>query len=127
MHTLDEATLDVFLGRFHHVYDGVVRRVTTDFEADSTTCEIAIDAQDAQSPSGWSRVELRAQGCSRFRFEVGRTTFEVLSSGIQVGWVEDQVILFLDAYPDDEGLPDIRTNRGYVAGDRLLWSATAKQ
>jgi hypothetical protein len=100
-----------------------VRQVTVDFEAKPATCEVVVDVMDAESESGWSRVVLRVQGCSRFRLEIGRTTFEVLSSGIQVGWNEDLVFLFLDAYPDDEGLPDINTNRAYVAGEDILWFA----
>lgn len=124
MTKLDEASLGAFLGRFYDFYDGVVRRVAVDFEARPSTCEVVIDAQDAESASGWSRVVLRVSGCSRFRLEMGRTSFEVLSSGIQVGWVDDLVFLFLDAYPDDEGLPDLSSNRAYVAGDDIQWSAT---
>jgi hypothetical protein len=124
VNTLNEASLGAFLGRFFDFYDGVVRQVSVDFEAKPPACQVVVDAQDAESASGWSRVVLRMRGCSRFRLEVGRTSFEVLSSGIQVGWIEDLVFLFLDAYPDDEGLPDIKTNRGYLAGDELQWSAT---
>lgn len=124
MKKLDEASLRAFLGRFYDFYDGVVRQVTLHFEAKPPTCEVVVDVQDAESESGWSRVVLRVDGCSGFRLEAGRTTFAVLSSGIQVGWEESLVFLFLDAYPDDEGLPDIMTNRGYVVGDALHWSAT---
>ncbi len=124
MNQLDATSLGGFLRRFYDFYDGVVRRVSVDFDSEYPRCEVVVDAQDAESASGWSRVVLRVKGCSSFRLEAGRTSFEVLSSGIQVGWSEGSVLLFLDAYPDDEGLPDLETNRGYVAGAALCWVAT---
>lgn len=127
MNKLDEASLGSFLARFYDLYDGVVRRVTMDFEAKPPTCEVAVEAQDAESESGWSRVVISVRGCSRFRLEADRTSFEVLSSGVQVGWIDGLVFLFLDAYPDDEGLPDIDSNRAYVAGEELQWSSTPAQ
>lgn len=123
MNKLEQASIGEFLTRFYNFYDGVVRRVSVNFEANPPTCEVVVDAQDAESASGWSRVVMQVRGCSQFRLEVGRTTFEVLSSGVQVAWEDGLAFLFLDAYPDDEGLPDTRMNQGYVAGEEILWAA----
>lgn len=131
MTEVTEDSLQAFLDRFYQFYDAVVRKIALDFDAHPPCCEVVVDAQDAESASGWSRVTLRVQACSSFRFEMGRTTFEVLSSGLQVGWSERQVgwserqiLLFLDAYPDDDGLPDVSSNKAFVAGRDLWWSAT---
>lgn len=123
MNKLEQASIREFLARFYNFYDGVVRRVSVNFEADPPTCEVVVDAQDAESASGWSRVVMQVRGCSQFRLELGRTTFEVLSSGVQVAWEGGLAFLFLDAYPDDEGLPDTGTNHGYIAGEEILWAA----
>jgi hypothetical protein len=123
MKKLEQASVGQFLARFYGFYDGVVREITMNFESQAPACEVVVNAQDTESASGWSRVVMQVRGCSEFRLEVGRTTFEVLSSGLQVAWDRGQVFLILDAYPDDEGLPDTQTNCGYVAGADIFWSA----
>lgn len=123
MNIIDEASLDGFLSRFFNFYDGVVQQVSLDFRAEPLTCDVVMHAQDTESPSGWSEVVLRINDMTECRLEIGRTSFQVLSSGLQVGWVGGSVLLFLDAYPDEDGLPPIDTNSAYVGGREMQWSA----
>ncbi len=123
MRILDTNSAAAFMERFYHFYDGVVRRISIHLEQHPMSIDITVDAQDAESPSGWARLHLQLQGVASFRLEVGATSFEVLSSGIQIGWDAGRVTLFLDAYPDDDGLPDISTNKGYIVGESLHWTA----
>ncbi|MEQ1508514.1 MAG: hypothetical protein ABMB14_40155 [Myxococcota bacterium] len=125
MYEVVAGSLDAVLSRFFQFYDAVVRRVDVDFAGGRPQCEIVIDAQDAESTSGWSRVVFRMVGVEQFRLEMGKTTFQVLSSGIQIGWHECQVFLFLDAFPDDDELPKVSSNRAYFAGDALFWTVGA--
>ncbi|MES2642726.1 MAG: hypothetical protein V4850_24800 [Myxococcota bacterium] len=124
MELLNQEVCEAFLRRFYNFYDGVVRSVRIDFESTPSTCSVVVDARDADSASGWSRIEFVVHEVGAFRFDAGRTTFEVLSSGIQVGWVNGQLLLVLDAYPDDVDFPDLATNRAHVAGASCSWAAT---
>lgn len=123
MTEIQQATCEAFLARSYQFYDAVVRGVVVDFETRPTSCDLKIDAQDAESPSGWSRVVLSISGVTSFRFEVGRTTFAVLSSGVQLAWRPDGILLILDAYPDDVGLPDLNSNHAFVVGRTIRSSS----
>lgn len=123
MTDMTERDVDTFLDRFHRFYDAVVRRVSLDFESRPLTCVVVVDAQDSLSASGWARVELHVGQVRSFRFEQGLKVFEVLSSGIQLGWQAGDVVLVLDAYPDDPGLPDLTSNSAYVVGAWCRWAA----
>jgi hypothetical protein len=66
------------------------------------------------------------QRVSELRFHLGKSTFEVLSGGIQLGWQGESICVVFDAYPDDgPGLPDLRTNIAYVIGDSCDLEITA--
>lgn len=110
--------------RFYDFYDAVVCDVEIRLRGESPACQIVVQSQDREADSGWSTVTFDVHRPSEFRFELGRTTFEVLSSGIQIAWRAGSIYLVLDAYPDDDGeLPDLRTNSAYVAGAECLWAA----
>ena len=118
--------VDEIRKRFYNFDDGVVRAVRVNIRSKPRTCEVDIEAQDMESPSGWSSICFTLLGVSEFRFELGKTTFEVLSGGIQFGWRDGAICVVLDAYPDDgEELPDLRTNIAYVIGLSCDMSATA--
>ena len=85
---------------------------------------INIDAKDSESETGWSRVTFHMEELRRFCINRESHHVEVLSSGIQIGWVADEFVLVLDAYPDDDGqLPDLESNRAYVTTARCEWGA----
>ncbi len=77
---------------------------------------------DRDAGSGWSRVTFHLTGVKEMRFELGRRTFEVLSSGLQIARKGNLVYLVFDAYPDDgPGLPDLSRNIAYVAAESCDW------
>lgn len=114
-----------FMHRFYDFYDAVVCDVDIRLRGAEPACQITIQSQDREAESGWSTVTFEVRLPSEFRFELSRTTFEVLSSGLQIAWRAGCVVLVLDAYPDDaEELPDLKTNTAYVVGTRCSWTAS---
>jgi hypothetical protein len=105
------------LERFYLFQDGVVSAVSLQLRAEPRRCEVVVQAQDRDSASGWSTVRFVVQSVSECRFQLGNSTFEVLSGGIQLGWVGDSICVVFDAYPDDgPQLPVLKTNTAYVMG-----------
>jgi hypothetical protein len=123
MTLLDSASLSALMERFDSFNDAVVRKVTIDLAPSDSEIEVVIEAHDYESPSHWSMVTLRMVACRTYRLEEGMTSYIVLSSGLQVGFVDGKVILFLEAYPDEDRLPEIKNNRAYIIGRELHWSA----
>ena len=115
-----------FLERFCVGYDGVVVSVSISMRPGPYTAVIVIDSKDNAASSGWSRLTFTVTRVEQFRFEVFKTTFEVLSGGIQIVWKDHLVFVVFDAYPDDgPDLPDLRKNMAYVAGEecRVSWGS----
>lgn len=109
--------LPAVLRRFYNFDDGVVEGLSLSFGKTEKCCAIDIQCQDRESRSGWAKVTLDIFEVAEFRLLYGRTTFEVLSGGVQIGWRDRRVIVVLDAYPDDgDDLPDLSTNSAFVAG-----------
>jgi hypothetical protein len=109
--------LDQLRSRFSDFFDGVVCSVRLNVRARPRTCEVAIQAKDEQSASGWSNVRFTVRDVSEFRFQLGKSTFEVLSGGLQFGWQGESICLVFDAFPDDgPDLPDLSANIAYVIG-----------
>ena len=114
------------LKRFYDFFDGVVCSVCLELRAETRRCEVVIQAQDRNAASGWSSVRFVVQDVSECRFQLGNSTFEVLSGGIQFGWVGASICVVFDAYPDDRPeLPDLRTNAAYVIGGTCDIETTA--
>lgn len=121
---LTPETRSYLLHRFYDFCDAVVCDVTIHLRGQVPMCRVVIQAQDREVEPGWSTVTFDVQVPSHFRFVLGRTTFEVLSSGIQIGWKDGSIYLVLDAYPDEPGeLPDLVTNTAYVAGNKCTWDS----
>lgn len=118
--------LPAFRSRFCDFHDGVVREVLLGFGGGADRCRVVVDCKDRNSGSGWARVELAIEGVTRCRFELGRTTFEVLSEGIHIEWLDAEVLIVLDASPNGpQKLPDLSRNTAYVSGRRCNWSAVS--
>lgn len=115
--------IEVLRERFSDFYDGVVKKVDLEVGIASRVCRVEVQCKDRDSRSGWSRVTFLIRDVKEFRFELGRTTFEVLSGGLQFVWQADRVYVIVDAYPDDgPGLPDLTRTAAYVAGADCEWS-----
>ena len=113
---------EAVLNRFDNFYDGVVCSIGISMRSEPTVCEVVLEAMEGAGDGlRWRRVRLAVQGLHEFKFAMGRTTFEVLSSGIQFIWKNGLVYVMIDAFPDDgPGLPDLTTNIAYVAGSRCV-------
>lgn len=112
------------MARFYDFADGVVDRIELDLPGKALA--VVVLCQDAMSTTGWSSVRFLVTGVEEFRLELGKTTFEVLSSGIQFLWRQNLVYLVLDAYPDDpETSLDLTANRAFVGGLRCEMEVSA--
>lgn len=123
---LTEANSEGFRLRFYEFFDAVVSQVSVTPRSrsnDDWTCRLEIEAQDS-STGGWALVSLQLEDVLEFTFSKGRSSFAVLSSGIQLFWSPDRLLLVLDAYPDDPGIPDLSRNIAFVACRRCSWSVT---
>jgi hypothetical protein len=122
---IEPANVPYILERFFDFGDGVVRFFAVEMSSTPYRCDVHIQAMDKQSPSGWSNVRFTLKGVSEFRFQVGKRTFEVLSGGIQIGWVDGLICVVLDAFPDDgPQLPPLAANAAYVIAEKCEFSAT---
>jgi hypothetical protein len=116
---LTQETLVELRRRFVDFYDGVVARVDLQLRATPRRCEVTVHCQDLEAKDGWSAIRLTMTGVDEFRFELGRSTFEVLSFGIQFVWKETLVYMVLAPAADElPELPDLARNIGYVVGTR---------
>ncbi len=112
---LTEADSDKFRARFCEFYDSVVRSVViTPPSRHSSTyrCSIAIEAQDSTT-GAWARITLELKDVSEFNLSRRRSGFEVLSSGLQLFWSKSDLLVVLDARPDDPGIPDLNQNAAW--------------
>ena len=111
---LDPNHIGAVTERFYQFEDGVIRRIIVELGA-PPRCSIEIECGDRESVSGWARIILAVTGVTRFAFRYGKTTFEVLSGGVQFAWSDSLVTVMLDAYPDGDS-PDLAENAAYVSG-----------
>ena len=114
--------IPVFRDRFAGFADGVVSEFRVILKPYPQLCRLLILAQDREVRSGWSKVLFEICDVHEFRFERQRSTFEVLSSGVQFVWQRDLIFVVLDARPfDSSDLPDLSRNAAYVAGSTCTW------
>src|SRR4051794_28971277 len=115
---IDEANIGALLDRFYNFDDGVICSVHVGMRAGPRTCEVIVEAMDRFSGSGWSTVRFMVHEVSEYRFQFGKkSSFEVLSGGVQFAWRNGSLYVVFDAYPDDgPQLPDLAKNMAYVIG-----------
>lgn len=122
-------TANAVLAEYFNCDDGVVKdvRIECGTSRSDRVCTVVAECmKEGATPSEWVRAHFRVTGVTEFRFQLVKTTFEVLSSGVQVIWKDGLVYLVLDAYPDDgPGLPDLATNIAYVAGSECHLEITS--
>lgn len=107
-----------FVARYGRECDGVVVSVDQILRPWPYRTTVVVDTKDAESDWAWCRVRFVVTGVKQSRFEVFKSTFEVLHGDIQIVWKEDLVYVVFDAYPfDGPGLPDLSKNMAFVAGE----------
>ena len=123
---LTEENSEAFRLRFYEFFDAVVRQVSVTSRSRTMNweCHIDIEAQDSTT-GGWALVSLQLEEVLEFTFSKGKSSYAVLSSGLQLFWSPERLLLVLDAYPDDPGIPDLSRNLAFVACRRCSWTVTA--
>ena len=103
------------MNRCFSFYDSVIVDIKTSLRPKPRRITVLLEAKDNESSRGWSRVCFTLNSVTSFKFELARFDFEVLSSGLQVVWLNDELYVFFDAYPDDAPLlPNLNKNIAYV-------------
>lgn len=123
MQPLTASDLPAFMERFCGFDDGVLRGATVDLRPGVDRCDLHIEAPDRASPSGWSNVTIRVLGVSRVHLDRTGRCVEVLTCGLQMFFVVEEVSVFLDADIYPEVMPDIPENLAYVTGAGIEWQA----
>lgn len=125
MNTLTPESLQYFLDRFLTFYDAVLRSCAMEVSTHTNklSCDICIEAQDDESPSGWSTVTLRLHGLKIVHLDRQASGIEVLSFGLQVFFLHDTVRVYLDPDPVHESMLELRDSLAYVIGTSLQWKA----
>jgi hypothetical protein len=114
--------LSMLLHRFYNFDDAVVAHVDLALRPRPLSCTIDVHAGDRTTPGGWSAVRFVVHESNDFRFALGRTSFLVLSFGLQFIWKNGLIYVLLDAVPEGgTELPDLTNSKGYVAGKRCVW------
>ena len=124
MNLLTPDTLQYFLARFCTFYDAVLRSCSAFVSKEGKlSCDICIEAQDDESPSGWSNVTLRLHGLKIVHLDRQVSGIEVLSFGLQVYFLQDTVRVYLDPDPIHENMLELHDSLAYVIGQSLEWKA----
>lgn len=125
MQQLTKQNSQEFLDQFHCFDDGIIRSIhvvlgPTRLQRSAT---LICSARD-QIAGEWRNVRLEVAGLDEFSLTEGRSSYIVLSQGIQLGWFGDRVYLDLGPYtcePDCE--EDFRRSGMLFVGRELSWGS----
>jgi hypothetical protein len=124
MHDLRPETVEAFMDRFCNFYDSVLRLCTMSVSTKGKlSCDVRLEAQDDQSPSGWSNVTIRVHGFKYVHLDRQRSGIEVLSFGLQVFFLDDTVRVYLDGDPVREKMLELDESLAVVIGASVQWEA----
>ena len=123
----DHDSLTAWHKRFASFNDAVLKSWSVNFASTVPVWETELEAQDQESPSGWSLVRIRASGVTSVRFCDGpKASYQVLSSGLHTLFDGGRVALefgnFIDA---PESLSELIGSQCHVVGEMLEWEAQA--
>ena len=84
MKTLESDEIADFLARFSNFYDAVLHEFSCKPGA-QTSCELNFEAKDEQAPSGWSRVTIRLENVTSWKFAAPTNcAFYIMSQGVHL-------------------------------------------
>jgi hypothetical protein len=111
--------------RFVSFNDAVLKSWSVKFASIETTLEIEIEAQDQDSPSGWSLIKIRLIGVSSLDFCDGpKTSYRVLSNGLHTLFDTNFVAIefgrFIDA---PESLSELMSSPCHAVANSLEWES----
>lgn len=111
------------LERFHGFDDGLIRSIRIDLAAPKPQRSATIVCSAREHTTGdWCNVRWIVRGLLGFQLSEGKTSYIVLSQGIQIGWFDERIYLDLGPYtcePDCED--DYRQSGMYFVGRQVHW------
>ncbi len=123
MQSLTPASLPSFLARFESFHDGLLRRIELRYlPSGEKELTVIVSAQDRTSSQGWSNVVFSVQRVSEITLREGRSSCQVLSSGMAVDWFDGQLFLAFSPWTAaPAGADDFRRSDFFVAGESCSW------
>ena len=123
MKELASFCLTEFLTRFYHCYDGFIRYVEVDFRAKKVKVSLSTQDKETRENEGWTNLIMEVKDVSEIILIEDRASCAVLSSGIQIGFFNDEVYLDFCPYTGEpDGIDDFKKSRFMVAGRKCFWS-----
>jgi hypothetical protein len=128
MESLDSVTRAGFLSRFYDLSDAVIRKIEHDYLSTGVqTTTVTIEAQDQLAAEGWSHLAIRVSGVRELVFKEGRTTCQILSSGVQIDWYDGLVFCDFSPYStapisiDDVVNPSSTSAENRIGAEQIRW------
>ena len=125
MQALEPGDVANFLARFQTFCDAVLCEFSCQ-PGSETSCQLVFEAKDEYTPGGWSRVTLRLENVSSWKFAVNMNcAFYILSNGLHLlhhdGSFYMDVNELIDASDD---LEDYLNSNFHFVMHALWWQAT---
>lgn len=118
---LSAESVEAFLHRFRHFYDGVIRRIAFDFAPRSKSAAIDLMGQDGDHADAWVICTLRIDGVQEFIVQERAASFLVLSDGVKFLWDDGKVFVDFGTVEDEPDLNEIRSGGFYLSGQHIEW------
>jgi hypothetical protein len=121
----DHESLSAWNERFASFNDAVIKSWSVKFASTGSVLEVLAEAQDQESPSGWSLVSLRLSGVTSLRFCDGpKASYQVLSNGLHTLLDTGRVALeFGDCIDTPESLSELMASPCHAVAETLEWEA----
>lgn len=125
MQILKPNEIDDFIVRFSNFYDAVLHEFPCK-PGSKTSCELTFEAKDEHASSGWSRVTIRLENVTSWKFALSMNcAFYIMSSGVHLRCQGD--LFYMNVNELDDPSEDIKnyldSNFHFVA-HAVWWEAT---
>jgi hypothetical protein len=123
MKELLPSNLKMFLVRFDHCYDGLVRYVKMNYETKEVTVVLSVQDRETQKNNGWVNLTLVVKQATKFILIEDKSTCVVLSGGFQVGFYDAKIYLDFSPYTEEpDGIDDFMKSHFLVVGKKCMWT-----
>lgn len=93
--------VEVFLNRFNHFYDSVVRSFCATFSTESNSISVRVELSAQEETSGWTNLVLEVEEVTSFQFiNTPKANYQVLSDGLNL--LEKEGLFYIDFGHFDE-------------------------